>query len=66
MEASRPVLLKAITPASKKPAWAIDEYASMRLTSRWVMATTEPKTIVIIAMMTIAGRHCHSAFAIAT
>ena len=39
-----------------KPAWLIDEYASMRFTSVCTMASTEPTTKVSIASTNIAGR----------
>ena len=39
-----------------KPACAIEEYASSRLTSVWVMARTEPTIIVRIATTHNIGR----------
>ena len=38
-----------------KPACAIDEYASIRLTSVWVSAITAPTSIVIAAMIHSTG-----------
>ena len=38
-----------------KPAWAIEEYASIRLTSVWVIASTEPTAMVATAMIAISG-----------
>ena len=38
-----------------KPAWAIEEYASIRFTSVWVMASTEPTAIVATATIAISG-----------
>ena len=38
------------------PAWATDEYASIRFTSFWVTAMTEPTTMVRIAIAAITGR----------
>ena len=46
----------AITPARMKPAWAIDEYASSRLTSVWVTATIAPTSIVTMATPHMTGR----------
>ena len=39
-----------------KPAWLIDEYASMRLTSVCTTASTEPTMSVITASNQTAGR----------
>ena len=41
----------------------MEEYANMRFTSRWAIATNEPKTIVIIAIIVSAGVHDHWALA---
>ena len=49
----------ASTPMSRKPAWAIDEYASIRLTSVCTMAITEPTIIVRIATPHIIGIQSH-------
>ena len=38
-----------------KPACAIEEYASIRFTSVWVIASTEPTAIVATAMIAISG-----------
>ena len=40
-----------------KPTCAIDEYASIRLTSVWVTAVMVPTAIVTIAMAHNTGRH---------
>ena len=37
------------------PAWAIEEYASIRFTSVWVMASTDPTTMVATATTAISG-----------
>ena len=42
-------------PVRMKPACAIEEYASSRLMSVWVSASTEPTTIVRIATTQIIG-----------
>ena len=39
-----------------KPAWLIDEYASMRFTSVWTTASTEPTTTDAMASTQITGR----------
>ena len=57
MAPDRPLSLVAATPTRMKPAWAIAEYANMRLTSRWVIATTAPTAIVRIATPQTTGRH---------
>jgi hypothetical protein len=44
---------------TRNPAWAIDEYASIRLTSVWVSASTDPTTMVRIATPHITGRQSH-------
>ncbi len=40
------------------PACAMDEYASIRLTSFWVTAMTEAMTIDAMATAHNAGSHC--------
>ena len=45
-----------------KPAWAIDEYASIRLTSVWVTASRTPIDIVTAATTYKIG--CHSSGAV--
>ena len=42
-------------PVIRKPACAIDEYASIRFTSVWVIAMIEPIAIVSAAMIHIIG-----------
>ena len=42
-----------------KPACAIEEYASIRFTSVWVIASTEPTAIVAMAMIAITGCQSH-------
>src|SRR5206468_11519496 len=42
-----------------KPAWAIEEYASMRLMFVWAMASTEPTTTVTAARTTTKGFQSH-------
>src|SRR3954451_8980514 len=46
-------------PTSRKPAWAIEEYASMRLTSVCEIETTAPRNIVMTATMITVGRQSH-------
>ena len=48
------------------PAWAIDEYASIRLMSVWVTESTAPTTIVRIATTTTAGAQSHRSPAMPT
>ena len=55
MAPASPAGLAAITPTKMKPACAIDEYASMRLMSLWLMAIIDPTNIVKIAMIHIIG-----------
>ena len=50
-------MLSAITPVRMKPTCAIDEYASIRLTSVWVTAVIVPTAMVRIAMAHSTGRH---------
>ena len=49
-----------------KPACAIEEYASMRLTSDCTMAITEPTAIVTIATAQSTGDQSHRASGTAT
>ena len=49
-----------MTPTRMKPVCATEEYASIRLTSVWVTASTAPTTIVRIATPHISGRQSHS------
>ncbi len=46
----------AMTPARMNPACAIDEYASSRLMSVWVIATIAPPSMVTIATPIMTGR----------
>jgi hypothetical protein len=54
-----PSRFSAMSPTRMKPAWAIDEYASMRLTSVWVSPSTAPITMVRIATAHTTGRQSH-------
>ena len=42
-----------------KPAWATEEYASMRLMSVWAIASTQPTTIESAASTQITGCQSH-------
>ena len=46
----------ASTPTSMNPAWLIDEYASIRLTSVWTTAIIAPTSSVSTASTQITGR----------
>ena len=46
-------------PTSTNPACAIEEYASMRFTSVWVSASTEPTSMVTIAIAQSTGSQSH-------
>ena len=39
-----------------KPAWLIDEYASMRLALRWIRASEAPTTVVRTTSTQMIGR----------
>ena len=52
-----PEVVAAMMPVRMKPLWATAEYASIRLTSRWVTAATVPTAMVRIATAHSAGRH---------
>ena len=46
-----------MTPVSRNPVCATAEYASMRLTSFWVIAVMVPSAIVTMAITHSTGRH---------
>lgn len=48
--------MAAMTPARMKPACAIDEYASRRLMSVWVIATIALTSMVTMATPHMTGR----------
>ena len=50
------VRVVAMTPARMNPACAIEEYASSRLMSVWVIATIAPPSMVMIATPHMTGR----------
>ena len=54
-----PAGVMAIAPSSRKPAWATDEYATMRFTSVCVSPSTAPITIDTIATAHSTPRHSH-------
>ena len=61
-ELIRPAAAKApAIPTSRKPAWATDEYPSIRLTSVWAIATSDPSSIVTTETARISGRQSHDA-----
>src|SRR5919109_3823954 len=57
MTARAPSAVPAETPIRMKPACAIDEYASRRLTSRWTSAAKLPTTSEATAMPANAHDH---------
>src|SRR4051812_47471958 len=61
-----PLRSSASTPTRMKPAWAIDEYASIRFTSDWTIAMIEPTAIVMIATAQRMGDQSHRASGTAT
>ena len=42
-----------------KPAWATDEYASIRLMSDWTTARIDPTSMVRVAMIQMIGSQSH-------
>src|SRR5437764_15128451 len=50
-----PSCVAAQTPTRMNPAWATLEYASIRSTSVWAIAMTEPTTIVTADRITMNG-----------
>src|SRR2546428_712607 len=57
MAARTPAGDPAESPIRMNPAWAIEEYASIRFTSSWAMASTDPGTFVTAATTASIGRH---------
>src|SRR2546430_17251791 len=60
MAAWMPCWLAAATPTRMNPAWAIEEYASIRFTLVWAMASTLPTTIVTAATPHRKGFQSHA------
>src|SRR5437867_3235561 len=54
-----PSLDSAISPSSRNPACAIDEYARMRFTSVWVRPKIAPTAIDVMATAHMSGRQSH-------
>jgi len=50
-----PVAVVAMMPSSRYPAWAMLEYASIRLMSVWAMAIRLPATMVTAAIVHTRG-----------
>ena len=50
-----PSALAACTPTRMNPAWLIDEYASIRFTSVWMIARAEPTTMLSTASTHTTG-----------
>src|SRR5438046_2339712 len=54
-----PSWLAAVMPVRMNPAWATLEYASIRFTSVWAMASTDPTTMVTAARTQMNGVQSH-------
>src|SRR5438067_13137625 len=66
MAARTPAGDPAESPIRMNPAWAIEEYANIRFTSSWAMASTDPATTVTAATTASIGRHVVASGATAT
>ena len=55
-----PRIVPAHTPSRMKPAWLIEEYASMRLTLRCTTASDAPTTVVRTMRIHRIGRQVSS------